>query len=96
MLERLYRDVSPRVARILDGTLAGAELGTEEAVELLGAEGPDLHALLRAGDVARQEDVGDDVTYVVCRNLNFTNVCYVGCSFCGFARHGDVVDAYDH
>ncbi|MCZ6782453.1 MAG: 5-amino-6-(D-ribitylamino)uracil--L-tyrosine 4-hydroxyphenyl transferase CofH [Proteobacteria bacterium] len=96
MLERLYRDVSPPVARILDGTLSGAELGTEDAVLLLGADGPDLHALLRAGDVARQEDVGDDVTYVVCRNLNFTNVCYVGCSFCGFARHRDDEDAYDH
>ena len=42
------------------------------------------------------EDVGDDVTFVVCRNINFTNVCYVGCSFCGFSRHKDEADAYDH
>ena len=44
----------------------------------------------------RREDVGDDVTYVVCRNVNFTNICYVGCSFCGFARHKHQSDAYDH
>ena len=46
---------------------------------------------------ARQKDNGDDVSYVVCRNINFTNVCYVGCSFCGFARHkDDEADSYDH
>jgi len=56
----------------------------------------DFHALIAAGDLARREDCGDDVSYVVCRNINFTNVCYVGCSFCGFARHkDDPVDAFD-
>src|SRR3990172_5050551 len=39
---------------------------------------------------------GDDVSFVVNRNINFTNVCYVGCSFCGFSRHKDDADAYDH
>jgi 7,8-didemethyl-8-hydroxy-5-deazariboflavin synthase CofH subunit len=96
MLERLYADVTPQVAGVLDGALAGRELAAAEAELLLGAEGADLHALLRAADLARREDVGDDVSYVVCRNVNFTNVCYVGCSFCGFARHKDDADAYDH
>lgn len=96
MLERLFSDVSMDVAAILDGSLSGKELSVEDAERLLRVEGPDLHALLSAADVARREDKGDDVTYVVCRNLNFTNVCYVGCSFCGFARHADEDGAYDH
>jgi len=95
-LERLLADVSPDVAAILDRALEGRELATEEAERLLAAEGADLFALTRAADVARREDVGDEVTFVVCRNVNFTNVCYVGCSFCGFARHRDEADAYDH
>lgn len=96
MLERLFSEVSRDVAAALDGTLSGGELSIEAAERLLTAQGADLHALLAAGDVARREDKGDDVTYVVCRNLNFTNVCYVGCSFCGFARHADEAEAYDH
>jgi FO synthase len=96
MLERLFSDVDPEVARCLDAALDGRELSLEEGVRLLRAQGPDLHALLRAADLARREDVGDDVSFVVNRNLNFTNVCYVGCSFCGFSRHKDDPDAYDH
>ena len=95
MLERLSRSVSPQIANILDAALSGKEMSTEDAVALLRTEGPDLHALLQAADIARKEDIGDDITYVVCRNINFTNVCYVGCSFCGFARHADEPEAYD-
>jgi 7,8-didemethyl-8-hydroxy-5-deazariboflavin synthase CofH subunit len=94
-LERLSKSVNPHVARILDNALSGNEISTRDAVALLETEGPDLHALLQAADLARQEDVGDDISYVVCRNINFTNVCYVGCSFCGFARHADEPEAYD-
>jgi len=96
MLERLFADLSPDVRRLLERALAGEELSTGAAERLLRAEGADLFALLRAADLARREDCGDDVSFVVCRNLNFTNVCYVGCSFCGFARHKDEEDAYDH
>ena len=96
MFERMIDDVSPRVASALSASLDGKELSVDAAERLLGAEGADLHALLWAADRARKDDVGDDVTYVVCRNVNFTNVCYVGCSFCGFARHKHQADAYDH
>jgi 7,8-didemethyl-8-hydroxy-5-deazariboflavin synthase CofH subunit len=96
VLDRLFADVDPDVARILDAALAGRETTVEEAERLLRAQGADFHALVRAADLARREDTGDDVSYVVCRNINFTNVCYVGCSFCGFARHRDDDDAYDH
>jgi len=96
LFEKLFADVSHEVAGLLDGVLCGKELTVDGAERLLQAQGADFHALLRAGDVARAEDKGDDATYVVCRNMNFTNVCYVGCSFCGFARHSDEADAYDH
>ena len=96
MLERLFSDASPEVVRVLDAALEGREVMREEAATLLRAEGSDLYALMQAADVARREDRGDDVTFVVNRNMNFTNVCYVGCSFCGFARHKDDPDAYDH
>ncbi|MED5261299.1 MAG: 5-amino-6-(D-ribitylamino)uracil--L-tyrosine 4-hydroxyphenyl transferase CofH [Myxococcota bacterium] len=97
MLERLFSDLEPRTAKILDGALSGGEIGIDDAVHLLQLEGGGFHALLRAADVARSEDNGDDVSFVVCRNINFTNVCYVGCSFCGFARHkDDAAEAFDH
>ncbi len=96
MLERLLSDVSPDVARILDGALSGRELSVDDAERLLRAEHADLFALQRAADLARSEDNGDDVSFVINRNMNFTNVCYVGCSFCGFSRHKDDDDAYDH
>ncbi len=95
MLERLFADVSHDVAQLLDGALSGHALTREGAERLLRSEGADLHALVRAADVARKEDNGDDVSFVVNRNINFTNICYVGCSFCGFSRHRDDHDAYD-
>jgi FO synthase len=95
-LERLFSDVSPDVARILDAALDGRELATGDAAVLLQARGADLYALMRAADVARREDRGDDVSFVINRNINFTNVCYVGCSFCGFSRHKDDEDMFDH
>jgi len=95
MLERLLSDITPEVAHLLDGALSGKELSREDALRLLAAEGADFQALTRAADVARKEDNGDDVSYVVNRNINFTNVCYVGCTFCGFSRHRDEPDAYD-
>ncbi|HEB90739.1 MAG TPA: 7,8-didemethyl-8-hydroxy-5-deazariboflavin synthase subunit CofH, partial [Deltaproteobacteria bacterium] len=96
MFEQLTTAVSPDVRRLLEGALDGRELSASDAERLLTVRGPDFHALIAAADLARRDDCGDDVTYVVCRNINFTNICYVGCSFCGFARHkDDPVDAFD-
>jgi FO synthase len=57
-----------------------------EALALFEAEGDALGALCRVADELRREAVGDEITYVVNRNVNFTNVCYVGCRFCAFAQ----------
>ena len=61
-------------------------ISDEEALALFRAEGDALDALCRVADDLRAEAVGDDVTYVINRNINFTNVCYVGCRFCAFAQ----------
>jgi len=64
----------------------GAHLSDDQATGLFEAEGDALEALCRVADDLRREAVGDDVTYVVNRNINFTNVCYTGCRFCAFAQ----------
>ncbi len=61
-------------------------LTDEQALALFEAEGAALEALCDVADGLRREAVGEDVTYVVNRNVNFTNVCYVGCRFCAFAQ----------
>ena len=96
MLEKLFAEVGPELADVLERAMEGRELSADDAVTMLGAEGLGLHALISVADQARRLDKGDDVSFVICRNMNFTNVCYVGCSFCGFARHKDEAEAYDH
>ena len=65
MLERLLAGVSPEVGRILEAALEKRELCERDASVLLSAEGADFFALLRAADLARSEDNGDDVSFVV-------------------------------
>jgi FO synthase len=69
-------------------------LSDEHAYTLMAAEGDLLRQVTRLADDLRRETVGDDVTYVVNRNINFTNVCYVGCRFCAFAQRRTDADAY--
>ncbi|MEV0805171.1 bifunctional FO biosynthesis protein CofGH [Micromonospora sp. NPDC050200] len=64
------------------------------ALALFGADGPALDELCRLADDVRRDAVGDDVTYVVNRNINFSNVCYVGCRFCAFAQRERDADAF--
>ncbi|MEV4273425.1 bifunctional FO biosynthesis protein CofGH [Micromonospora chalcea] len=65
-----------------------------KALALFGADGPALDELCRLADDVRRDAVGDEVTYVVNRNINFTNVCYVGCRFCAFAQRESDADAF--
>jgi len=71
-----------------------AGLSDGEYLALLGADGPDLDALAALADAVRADVNGEDVTYVVNRNINFTNVCYTGCRFCAFAQRRTDADAY--
>jgi FO synthase len=79
---RLDREIAGALAR----AAAGRQITDAEALALFRAEGPALEALCEVADELRRQAVGDDVTYVVNRNINFTNVCYTGCRFCAFAQ----------
>ncbi len=94
---RLLDRARPEVRAALIGVLdSHRELTPEQGLLLYQAEGDDLRALIKCADLARAADCGDEVTYVVNRNLNFTNVCFVGCRFCGFKRQRWEAEAYDH
>jgi 7,8-didemethyl-8-hydroxy-5-deazariboflavin synthase CofH subunit len=85
---------SPEVLKCLEAVRSGHEPTFEQGVTLANAEGADLEALISCADMLRREAVGDAITYVVNRNINFTNVCFVGCSFCGFGKGPGAPDAY--
>jgi len=82
------------VCDCLQLAMAGADLSFEQGLKLATANGAALEGLLAVADQLRRETVGDTITYVVNRNINFTNVCFVGCSFCGFGRGPGAADAY--
>src|SRR5690242_8502949 len=85
-LERLLRTVSPQTAEVLDRALCGQDISVDDAARLFDSDGSDLLAMIAAADVLRARTVGDVVTYVVNRNINFTNVCVKACGFCAFSR----------
>ncbi|MFW2237282.1 bifunctional FO biosynthesis protein CofGH [Rhodococcus opacus] len=66
----------------------------DEYLALATAEGPGLEAMVALADALRKDAVGDEVTYVVNRNINFTNICYTGCRFCAFAQRKGDADAF--
>jgi FO synthase len=88
--ERLDVDIKVALAK----AAAHRPITDQDALALFRAEGPALDALCRVADELRSEAVGDEVTYVVNRNINFTNVCYVGCRFCAFAQREVDAESY--
>jgi len=93
-LDSVLEACSSEARDCLQAALSGAELNFEQGLVLATAEGPALDALVAAADQLCRLTVGETITYVVNRNINFTNVCFVGCSFCGFGRGPGAVDAY--
>ncbi|MBD0709390.1 MULTISPECIES: bifunctional FO biosynthesis protein CofGH [unclassified Streptomyces] len=89
--ERVDADVREALSVAADDP---TRLTDAQALALLHADGPALDALTRIADDVRAAVNGDDVTYVVTRNINFTNVCYTGCRFCAFAQRRTDADAY--
>src|SRR5216683_236029 len=85
---------SAEIREILQAAACGTELTFEQGLLLATAQGSAVEALVAVADELRRETVGDAITYVVNRNINFTNVCFVGCSFCGFGRGPGAADAY--
>ena len=93
--ERLDADIKAALSLAADDPAALADPRNQSlALALFYVEGPGLTALAGIADDVRRDTMGDDVTYVVNRNINFTNVCYVGCRFCAFAQRRTDADAY--
>ena len=82
----LPKPASASIRAILDRALEGREVSVAEGEALFRARGADLDAVVAVADHIRHQRVGDTVTFAVNRNINFTNVCYMGCQFCGFAK----------
>jgi 7,8-didemethyl-8-hydroxy-5-deazariboflavin synthase CofH subunit len=90
---RLTPSIEAALEQVLQ-SLDGGTLSREQSLLLAYAEGDDLLGLLVAADALRREVVGNIVTYVVNRNINFTNICFVGCKFCAFSRGPRESDTY--
>ncbi len=78
--------ISGPVSEVIEGVRLGQETGFDELLTLFRARGPEVTAVAALADELRREAVGDTVTYVVNRNINYTNVCTFKCRFCGFSK----------
>ena len=83
---RVSHSIEGDVARILDRALDGEDISVDDATLLFDVQGPALTAVMLTADELRRRTVGDVVTYVINRNINFTNVCIKHCGFCAFSR----------
>jgi 7,8-didemethyl-8-hydroxy-5-deazariboflavin synthase CofH subunit len=90
---RLSPEIRTPLEKVLE-TQDGADISLEQSYALANAEGDDLLGLLVAANILRAEIAGNIVTYVVNRNINFTNICFVGCKFCAFSRGPRESDTY--
>lgn len=79
-------EASPHIAPILQRAMAGAAPSRDEIETLFRAHGTDVEAIAEVADLLRRRIVGDDVTFVVNRNINYTNQCYFKCGFCAFSK----------
>ena len=89
-----FTTASPAIRAILEKALADRDITQAEAETLFRARGGDVLAIATVADELRRRQVGDRVTFVQTRNINFTNVCYTGCTFCAFGLPRQHPDAY--
>ncbi|HEU5488765.1 MAG TPA: radical SAM protein, partial [Candidatus Nitrosotalea sp.] len=86
LLESLLKNADPLISDTLNRALDEKEISVSEATRLFYAKGLDFHLVGMVADELRKRRVGDIVTYVINRNINFTNVCIKQCGFCAFSR----------
>ena len=82
----LLKSIDPVVASALDRALSDKDVSVEQATELFDSNGIEMNTLVLVADELRRRSVGNTVTYVINRNINFTNVCIKRCGFCAFSR----------
>jgi len=85
-LDSKLKHADPNIAGILYDALSEKEIDIKDSVKLFSAKGIELELVCSVADELRKRRVGDIVTYVVNRNINFTNVCVKHCGFCAFSR----------
>lgn len=92
-LSALLSTIDPKIAIILQGVLANKEVSENEGLQLFSTAGDELQALVETADLLRERAVGNQGSFVTTQNINFTNVCNMGCKFCGFAKRKNEVGA---
>jgi 5-amino-6-(D-ribitylamino)uracil---L-tyrosine 4-hydroxyphenyl transferase len=85
-LDSILKNIDPAISETLDRALSDKDISVEQGTELFDANGTEMNMILRVADELRRRKVGENVTYVVNRNINFTNVCIKRCGFCAFSR----------
>jgi FO synthase subunit 2 len=85
-LDSLFKNSDPIISEILNNALSDKEISVKEGIELYNVDGADFHLIGLVADEIRRRRVGDIVSYVINRNINFTNVCIKQCGFCAFSR----------
>lgn len=85
--------IDPEINKILKKSL-DHEISTNEAVKLMNTRGKEMQALILAADMAREEIVGDEITFIQNWNINFTDICTGSCGFCAFKKNSDDQSAY--
>jgi 5-amino-6-(D-ribitylamino)uracil---L-tyrosine 4-hydroxyphenyl transferase len=86
MLESMLKDIDPVVSDILNQSLDSKNISPKQAVELFRTKGTEMIMTAMVADLIRRKTVGNKVTYVINRNINFTNVCIKRCGFCAYSR----------
>ncbi|MGI0033790.1 MAG: 5-amino-6-(D-ribitylamino)uracil--L-tyrosine 4-hydroxyphenyl transferase CofH, partial [Nitrososphaeraceae archaeon] len=81
MLESVMKEIDPVISDILNQSLDSKNISIKQAVELFNSKGTEMIMTAMVADMIRKKNVGDKVTYVINRNINFTNVCIKRCGF---------------
>lgn len=93
-IEKLFKNLDPEISSILDKVLDNKEITTKETIQLFESTSSNLTAISLVADELRSRKNGDKVTYVINRNINFTNVCVKQCGFCAFSRDFRMEEGY--
>jgi len=93
-VERLVKDLDPEFTDIIDKALSGKDISEKDSVRLFEARNFEINILAMVADYLRWKTVGDIVTFVINRNINFTNECMINCAFCAYSKPLGHPEAY--
>ncbi len=93
-IESLLRDIDPIIASILDRALSGRDISSDEAIKLFNTNNNELLAIILVANELRRRKIGDIVTFIINRNINFTNECTIRCRFCAYSVDVGSSNAY--